>query len=88
MLYIRCIIKEKVATIIIFFSIAKFDQSDSYTSKALRLRVNPKNGDFDNKNINILEVQRNEDSHKSKLKVTTVRCNLFVIFFLIYIILL
>lgn len=56
--------------IIIFFSIAKFDKSDSYTSKALRLRVNPKGGDFGNKSINNLKVQRNEDSHKSKLKVT------------------
>ncbi|XP_018342082.1 PREDICTED: uncharacterized protein LOC108748418 isoform X2 [Trachymyrmex septentrionalis] len=48
--------------------IAKFDKSDSYTSKALRLRVNPK-GDFGNKNINNLEVQRNGNSHKSKLKI-------------------
>ncbi|XP_018366813.1 PREDICTED: uncharacterized protein LOC108763563 isoform X2 [Trachymyrmex cornetzi] len=49
--------------------IAKFDKSDSYTSKALRLRVNPKGGDFGNKSINNLEVQRNGDSHKNKLKI-------------------
>ncbi|XP_071573124.1 uncharacterized protein [Temnothorax nylanderi] len=50
-------------------TIAKFDKSDNYTSKALRLRVNPKCGDFDNKTVNTLEVQRNEDSYKNKLKI-------------------
>ncbi|XP_018400010.1 PREDICTED: uncharacterized protein LOC108777583 [Cyphomyrmex costatus] len=47
----------------------KFDKSDSYASKALRLRVNPKGDDFGNKSINNLEVQRNEDFYKSKLKI-------------------
>ncbi|XP_011169803.1 uncharacterized protein LOC105202815 [Solenopsis invicta] len=50
-------------------SIAKFDKSDSYTPKALRLQVNSQDDDSGNKSVNSLEVQRNEDSHKRKLKI-------------------
>ncbi|XP_011861651.1 PREDICTED: uncharacterized protein LOC105558531 isoform X2 [Vollenhovia emeryi] len=51
------------------FPRAKCDKSDSYTSKPVRTRVYPKCGDFDNKAINTVEVQRNGDSDRSKLKV-------------------
>ncbi|XP_036139772.1 uncharacterized protein LOC118644716 [Monomorium pharaonis] len=51
-------------------TIAKFDKSNSI-SKALRLQVNPKDGNFNNKSINDLKVQRNEDSYKNKLKINT-----------------
>ncbi|XP_070155147.1 uncharacterized protein [Polyergus mexicanus] len=52
------------------FTIAKFDKVDSYTSKALRLRVNSEIDDFNNNTKKTLKVRRNTDIHKSKLKIT------------------
>ncbi|XP_072759514.1 uncharacterized protein [Anoplolepis gracilipes] len=59
------------------FTTAKFDKLDSYTSKALKLRVNPEI-DFSDKNTKksltirseAPKVRRNTDLPKSKLKIT------------------
>lgn len=80
--------KVTVTTIIYYFSVAKFDKLDSYTSKALRLRVNPEIDDFNNKNIKkTLKVRGNTDLYKSKLKVTPLTVIFLYNFFPIYILL-
>jgi hypothetical protein len=63
------------------FSIAKFIKTASCVSRALSLPANPGNDDSSYKNIRNLTIQRNEDSYKSKLKVTPFAvCDIFVIF--------
>ncbi|XP_067210062.1 uncharacterized protein [Linepithema humile] len=52
------------------FTTAKFGKSSNCISKASKLRIISESGDFDNKTAKILQIQRNEDSYRSKLKIT------------------